>query len=127
MRVFAPFPFRRTWRALGKNGKAKTEFESLSYSHKKENVEWIENAKKPETRTRRVARSLEMLVRNLTPKRMQGAGRRDFSLSDGEFHTLPAYRRKSGSGDSTQLLVLMDSLPNSRLTSLCFAGLHWHG
>jgi hypothetical protein len=56
-------------RALGKNGKAKTAFESLSYSHKKEYVEWIENAKKPETRTRRVARSLEMLVQNLTPKR----------------------------------------------------------
>ena len=33
-------------------------FEAMSYSHKKEYVDWIESAKKPETRTRRVERAV---------------------------------------------------------------------
>jgi uncharacterized protein YdeI (YjbR/CyaY-like superfamily) len=43
-------------------------FEALSYSHKKEFVDWIESAKKPETRERRIAGTLEMLTAKRTPK-----------------------------------------------------------
>lgn len=37
-------------------------FDGLSYSHRKEYVTWIESAKKPETRTKRIARAVEMLA-----------------------------------------------------------------
>lgn len=36
-------------------------FEALSYTHQKEFVVWIEEARKPETRDRRIARTMEML------------------------------------------------------------------
>jgi hypothetical protein len=35
--------------------------ESLSFTHRKEYVQWIESAKRPETRTARIARASEML------------------------------------------------------------------
>lgn len=47
--------------ALAKNAKAKAYFEGLSYSHKKAYVLWIEEAKKAETRQKRVAGAIEML------------------------------------------------------------------
>ena len=37
-------------------------FTKLSYSHQKEYVDWIESAKKPETRKNRINKSLEMLL-----------------------------------------------------------------
>jgi hypothetical protein len=40
----------------------KAYFESLAFSHKKEYVEWIVSAKKPETRARRITGTLEMLA-----------------------------------------------------------------
>ena len=40
---------------------AKTFFDELSYSHKREYVQWIEGAKRDETRQRRIGRALEML------------------------------------------------------------------
>ncbi len=43
-------------------------FAALSYSHKKEFVEWIESAKKPETRANRVEKTLAMLLERRTPK-----------------------------------------------------------
>ena len=43
-------------------------FAGCSYSHKKEYVDWIESAKKPETRSRRIAKALEMLQGKKTPK-----------------------------------------------------------
>jgi len=43
-------------------------FESLSYSRKKEYVDWIESAKKPETRERRIEDSLDMLRTGTSPK-----------------------------------------------------------
>jgi hypothetical protein len=46
---------------------AKT-FAALSYSHKKEFVEWIESAKKPETRANRIEKAVSMLVERKTPK-----------------------------------------------------------
>ncbi len=46
---------------LKKNKKAKDYFESLSYSHKKEYVEWIVSAKKSETRLARIKGTVEKL------------------------------------------------------------------
>ncbi|HEX3805553.1 MAG TPA: YdeI/OmpD-associated family protein [Gaiellaceae bacterium] len=40
---------------------ARTFFESLSFTHRKEYVQWIESAKREETRTRRVAKAATML------------------------------------------------------------------
>lgn len=43
-------------------------FSALSYSHKKEYVDWIESAKKPETRQNRTEKIAEMLAARKTPK-----------------------------------------------------------
>ena len=48
-------------RALAKDKSAKKLFEGLAFTHRKEYVRWIDEAKKPETRVRRVARAIEML------------------------------------------------------------------
>jgi hypothetical protein len=47
--------------ALAQNAKARAYFQGLSYSHKKAYVLWIEEAKKAETRQKRVAGAVEML------------------------------------------------------------------
>jgi len=47
--------------------KAET-FAKLSYSHKKEFVDWIESAKKPETRANRIEKAVEMIGARKTPK-----------------------------------------------------------
>ena len=47
--------------ALRKAKDAKAFFDSLAYSHRKEYVRWIEEAKKPETRATRVDKCVEML------------------------------------------------------------------
>jgi len=47
--------------ALRKNAKAKATFDAFSYSHKKEYVEWISEAKQEETRARRLATAIEWL------------------------------------------------------------------
>ena len=49
-------------RAFRENPEARAVFEYLSYTHQKEYVTWIEEAKRVETRGRRVAKTLEMLV-----------------------------------------------------------------
>lgn len=49
-------------RALKKNRGARERWDALSYTHRREHVEAIEEAKKPETRARRVARAVEMLT-----------------------------------------------------------------
>jgi hypothetical protein len=48
-------------KALNKNKTAKTFFEKLAYTHRKEYVKWIEEAKKEETRARRIEKTIEML------------------------------------------------------------------
>lgn len=54
-------------KALGaKGGKL---FAALSYSHQKEYVEWIEQAKRPETRAARVQKALTILEERVKPKR----------------------------------------------------------
>ena len=46
---------------LLKKEKLQAVFEKLSYSHRKEYVRWITEAKKEETRQRRLAKAMEML------------------------------------------------------------------
>lgn len=41
-------------KALARNRKAQETFEKFAYTHRKEYVQWIESAKKPETRERRI-------------------------------------------------------------------------
>jgi len=43
-------------------------FNALSYSRRKEFVDWIESAKREDTRERRIAQSLEMLLEGTSPK-----------------------------------------------------------
>jgi hypothetical protein len=45
---------------------AKTFFDKLSYTHQREYVSWIEEAKKDETRQRRIAKTVEMLKQKKT-------------------------------------------------------------
>jgi len=47
--------------ALRRNRKARAAFEGIAPSHRKAYAQWIEEAKKPETRSRRLAKALEML------------------------------------------------------------------
>jgi hypothetical protein len=46
---------------LDRDDEARTAFESLSYFHRKEYADWIVEAKREETRRRRVAKTLERL------------------------------------------------------------------
>ncbi len=48
--------------ALKKNKKALAAFEAFSYSHKKEYVEWITEAKREETRQKRIETMLIWLA-----------------------------------------------------------------
>ena len=56
--VTVPAELKRTFRS---DKAAKSAFEKLSYTHQKEYVKWIEEAKKAETRQSRVVKTLEML------------------------------------------------------------------
>ena len=47
--------------ALAADPKAKAAFEGLAFTHRKEFARWIAEAKRDETRDRRVAQALEML------------------------------------------------------------------
>ena len=49
-------------KALKKSAKAREFFDGLSYTHRKEYVRWITEAKKEETRLRRVEKTVEMLL-----------------------------------------------------------------
>jgi Bacteriocin-protection, YdeI or OmpD-Associated len=48
-------------RLLAKNAKARAAFEPLAFTHKREYVTWIIEAKKPETRAARLTKTVEML------------------------------------------------------------------
>ena len=54
--------------ALSADPGAAAGFEALSYSHLKEYVDWIEEAKRPETRARRVAGTLERVREGRTQR-----------------------------------------------------------
>lgn len=47
--------------SLRKNKKALTTFEALSYSHRKEYIEWITQARQEQTRQRRITTAIEWL------------------------------------------------------------------
>lgn len=47
---------------LNQNEKAKDFYEKMSYTHKKEYIRWIDDAKKEETRERRKFKMIEMLL-----------------------------------------------------------------
>jgi hypothetical protein len=48
--------------ALKKNAAARKHFDAFSYSHRKEYIEWITSAKRAETRTTRVAKTVAQLA-----------------------------------------------------------------
>jgi uncharacterized protein YdeI (YjbR/CyaY-like superfamily) len=56
--VAVPVELKRLFKS---DKEAKTAFEKLSYTHQKEYVKWIEDAKKAETRQSRIVKTLEML------------------------------------------------------------------
>ena len=47
--------------ALAKSRRAQAAWDKLSYTHKREHVDAIEEAKKPDTRARRVAKAISLL------------------------------------------------------------------
>lgn len=47
--------------ALAEDSEARAAFDALAYTHRKEYARWIDEAKRDETRQRRVAQALEML------------------------------------------------------------------
>lgn len=55
-------------KALNRNKKLKEAFDSMSYTHRKEYVNSINDAKKPETRLKRIEKSLEM-IKDYTDKK----------------------------------------------------------
>jgi uncharacterized protein YdeI (YjbR/CyaY-like superfamily) len=52
-------------RALARNTTTKRAFDGLAYTHRKEYVQWVESAKKPETRARRVADAVARVAAGL--------------------------------------------------------------
>ena len=56
--VEVPADFKKL---LNKEKTVKAFFEQLSYSHQREYVNWIIEAKKPETRTRRILKAIDMM------------------------------------------------------------------
>ena len=54
--------------ALTHDAAAEMAFSKLSFTHRREYVEWVEEAKRPETRQRRIAGTVER-VREGTPRR----------------------------------------------------------
>ena len=55
-------------KALGKGSDRAAFFDGLAFTHKKEHVEAILQAKKPETRERRIVRMTEMLSEHMQAK-----------------------------------------------------------
>ncbi|MBB6332465.1 hypothetical protein HNP24_003457 [Chryseobacterium sediminis] len=47
---------------FNENPEAKTLFDKMSYTHKKEYIRWIEEAKKPETRENRKIKMIQMIM-----------------------------------------------------------------
>jgi hypothetical protein len=54
--------------ALQTNSQVALIFNQLSYSHQKQYVEWIESAKKAETRLTRINKTIQMLPEGWSPK-----------------------------------------------------------
>ena len=58
--------------ALDGNPAARENFESMPYSHQKEYVDWIESAKREDTRARRVDKAMGMIAHR---RRLKGSPR----------------------------------------------------
>ena len=58
-RLIVPAYFRA---ALSRNKKAQTAFDNFSYSHQREYVNWIAEAKREETREKRMQTALQWLA-----------------------------------------------------------------
>ena len=54
--------------ALAQDAAAKTAFDGMSFTHRKEYARWIEEAKREETREKRVSQALEMLREGKPPR-----------------------------------------------------------
>jgi uncharacterized protein YdeI (YjbR/CyaY-like superfamily) len=54
--------------ALAADTDARSAFEALSFTHRKEYARWIAEAKQPETRDRRVAQAVDRLRAGLPPR-----------------------------------------------------------
>lgn len=54
--------------ALAADADAKAGFDGLAYSHRKEYARWIDEAKKDETRDRRLAKALEQMREGKPPR-----------------------------------------------------------
>jgi hypothetical protein len=65
--------------ALKKNAAAKAAWEALSFTHKKEHADALLDAKKPETRERRLDKTIEMLL--AAPKKKSSASAKKPSAS----------------------------------------------
>lgn len=48
--------------ALAKNARARSTFEGFSPSHRREYVEWIEDAKRPQIRARRLTTAVDWMA-----------------------------------------------------------------
>ena len=55
--------------ALAENDIAQAAWDKLAYSHKKEYVSWIDEAKKRETRDRRIEKAVEMIAEGQVRKK----------------------------------------------------------
>lgn len=55
-------------RALAKNKAAKATWDRFAPSHKKEYINWITEAKKEETRLRRIEKAVAMIAEGTPPK-----------------------------------------------------------
>jgi ribosomal protein S18 acetylase RimI-like enzyme len=52
--------------ALRNNSQAQSLFDTLSFTHQKEYVRWVTDAKRPETRIERIRRTIELLTQGKT-------------------------------------------------------------
>jgi uncharacterized protein YdeI (YjbR/CyaY-like superfamily) len=64
-RVTVPAWLRKALKTAGQD----ETFNALSYSHKKELVDWLCDAKKPATHARRIEKCVAMLAKRNPPKR----------------------------------------------------------
>jgi hypothetical protein len=60
--VVVPDDFRK---ALAKSSPARETFDRFAYTHRKEYVQWIQSAKRPETRQRRIDQAVERIARGV--------------------------------------------------------------
>ena len=69
-KVIVPPDFKQ---ALAKSKKAQARFDAYPYSHQKEYLGYIEEAKRPETRAKRIAQTVAFLAQQPAPKKRAGA------------------------------------------------------